>query len=247
MTDSRTPFLPPPVIGHRGLARVAPENTLAGVDAAADHGVAWIEVDAKLSADGTVMLMHDDDVARTTNGRGAFAALDDATIAGLDAGGWFGERFRGEPVPRLDTVLDRAHARGLGINIEIKPSPGMARATARAVAETLERAAPPPLLLTSFDAEALAAVATAAPGRHLGWLTERLTADCLDRARRHGCVTVLPGDRNLDLELAERIARHLPVIVWTVNEVDRLPALRDAGVFGVITDEPAVSVAWGAK
>jgi glycerophosphoryl diester phosphodiesterase len=58
---------------------------------------------------------------------------------------------------------------------------------------------------------------------------------------------VLPGDRNLDLELAERIARHLPVIVWTVNEVDRLPALRDAGVFGVITDEPAVSVAWGAK
>ncbi len=94
-----------PVVGHRGAAAHAPENTLASFRLAAEQGARMVEFDAKLSSDGVVILMHDDLLDRTTNGRGPAAAMPWSEIAALDAGSWFSDAYRGEGVPRLDQTL----------------------------------------------------------------------------------------------------------------------------------------------
>ena len=125
------------IIGHRGAAGYAPENTLASVRRAAALGVHWVEVDAKLSAGGHAILMHDDTLERTTNGRGPVSEASLADLAGFDAGGWFGPEFAGERVPSLDQFLDACTELGLRANIEIKPGPGEDAETAHAVAAVL--------------------------------------------------------------------------------------------------------------
>ena len=89
----------PRTIGHRGARGYAPENTLAGIRTAAEQGVCWVEVDVKLTRDGVPILMHDDTVDRTTDGRGAVASMDFADLRRLDAGKHFGPQFAGEKHP----------------------------------------------------------------------------------------------------------------------------------------------------
>ncbi len=89
----------PRVIGHRGAKGYAPENTVASFAKAAAMGIRWVEFDAKLTRDGAVILMHDERLERTTDGRGLVADTDWATIRTLDAGRWFAAAFAAEPVP----------------------------------------------------------------------------------------------------------------------------------------------------
>ncbi|HRC27440.1 MAG TPA: glycerophosphodiester phosphodiesterase family protein, partial [Alphaproteobacteria bacterium] len=79
----------PSLIGHRGVARYAPENTLESIHTAADMGLEWVELDVKLTRDGVPVLFHDDTLDRTTNGTGFVAACDFARLRELEAGSWF--------------------------------------------------------------------------------------------------------------------------------------------------------------
>ncbi|UGA39070.1 hypothetical protein JOS77_05385 [Chromobacterium haemolyticum] len=150
----------PRFIAHRGGGVLAPENTLAGFREGLRYGYRGAECDVKLSADNVCFLLHDDTVERTSNGRGAAAALGMAQLARLDAGGWKGAAFAGEPMPTLDTVAACCLAHGIALNIEIKPCLGREAETGAAVAAEAARlwagAALQPLL-SSFSAEALCA------------------------------------------------------------------------------------------
>ena len=126
-------FVAPRLIGHRGAAALAPENTLASIRAAAESGVSWVEVDAKLSRDRVPMLMHDATLERTTTAQGPVADLTAAELGRLDAGSRFAPRFAGEPVPSLMQCLSECRALGLGLDLEIKPDKGSEAATAAAV------------------------------------------------------------------------------------------------------------------
>jgi glycerophosphoryl diester phosphodiesterase len=130
----------PPVVGHRGAAAHAPENTLAGLRAAKALGCRWVEFDVRLTADGALILCHDSRLDRTTDRTGRIAALPLAAFRGADAGIRFGARFAGEPIPTLDEALSLARELGLGVNIEIKADRGLAAATAVAVAACLGQA-----------------------------------------------------------------------------------------------------------
>src|ERR1700754_3858342 len=135
----------PLVIAHRGASGLAPENTLAAFRLALALGADGVELDVQLSADGQVMVIHDARVNRTTDQRGAVAALTAAELAACDAGGWFVRRlarrprvramaktaaglansddlrFTGESVPRLDQVLAlAASAKIKRVYIELK-------------------------------------------------------------------------------------------------------------------------------
>ena len=94
-------FRLPEVIGHRGAAAYAPENTLESIREARGRGARWVEFDAKLTGDGVVILMHDETLDRTTSGHGLVAQTSVRDIVALDAGGWFGADWRGIRVPRL--------------------------------------------------------------------------------------------------------------------------------------------------
>src|SRR5271170_7173679 len=127
--EGRTAALPP-VIGHRGAAASAPENTLSGLRRAKALGCSWVEFDVRLTGDGALVLCHDPRLDRTTSGSGLVSANSLAAVRELDAGSWFDPSFAGERVPTLDEVLLLASELDLGANIEIKSDRGREYATA---------------------------------------------------------------------------------------------------------------------
>src|SRR5262245_14980881 len=107
------------VIAHRGASSYAPENALAAFDLALDMGARHLEFDVQASADGHLVVIHDDTLARTTNGTGAVSGLTLDALRSLDAGAWFRPEFAGERIPLLTEVLERYGGRA-HLHLEIK-------------------------------------------------------------------------------------------------------------------------------
>lgn len=108
------------VIAHRGASAYAPENTLSAFALAAEMGADWFELDCTLTADGEVIVIHDDRVDRTTNAKGAVGKMTLAELKKLDAGAWKDPRFAGERLPTLEEALQLAREKKIGVYIEIK-------------------------------------------------------------------------------------------------------------------------------
>lgn len=107
------------IIGHKGAAGYAPENTLVSFQKAMDLGADMIEVDVHLSKDGEIIVFHDEELDRTTNGTGKIHSLTLAEIKELDAGSWYSSEFAGEKVPTLSETIDLIHGK-MGLIIDIK-------------------------------------------------------------------------------------------------------------------------------
>lgn len=229
----------PRVLAHRCGGALAPENTLAGLDVAARHGCG-VEFDVMLSANGTLFVIHDETLERTTNGRGRVADTPDVVLAGLDAGFRHDASFAGEPVPRFSEILARCEELGLAMNIELKPSTGSDRETAQALAAVLAGAAlDRPPIVSSFSEVALAVFAELSPATPRGLLVDVVPPDWQARCRRLGAVA-------LHVECST-VSEHLAVAVkeaglWlaTYTENDPLRATKQLrwGVDCVITDRP---------
>lgn len=239
-----SPTLPnwpyPRWIAHRGAGQLAPENTLAALERGARYGYRMAECDVKLSADGVPFLLHDSTLERTTSGSGPAGAHDWAQLACLDGGSWHSTGFQGEPLPTLDAVAAFCQAAGLWLNIEIKPSPGTAAATGRAVAQAaahLWANHPQQPLLTSFEPAALAEAGLAAPELPRGLLLESLGAGWLETACALGCVAVVchhPLWGDASMAAARRAG--LRTLAYTVNDEATARRLLALGIDGIITD-----------
>ena len=236
-------FLPPPrVIGHRGAASHAPENTLAGIRKAAALGVRMIEVDAKLTADNVPILMHDDALNRTTSGSGPVRQASLTTIRTLDAGAWFGSGFAGEPVPTLAEALDLCLSLGLAMNIEIKPCKGRERETAEASLVAAREIWPsdrPPPLVSSFAPDAVAVALDVAPDWPRSLLFDRMPKDLQAAIEMLKPATLNTSHKRLSARIVTRLkATGLPLLAYTVNDPSRAEALFAMGVDGVFSDVP---------
>lgn len=236
-----TPFW----IAHRGAGRQAPENTLAAFRVGLGAGFRAFECDVQLSRDGLPFLLHDETLARTTNGQGLACALDWRELARLDAGRWHSPAFAGEPLARLLELATLAAAEGLAINLELKPSPGEAERVGHGVARWLQAhwSAPAPLL-SSFEPVALQAAARAGAGWPLALLSTAWQPTLPEQARALGAVAVVVEHRSLDAAaIAALHAAGLRALSYTVNEADEARRLIAAGIDGLITDQldlPAV-------
>jgi glycerophosphoryl diester phosphodiesterase len=230
------------VIGHRGAAALAPENTVAGFRMARDAGAPWVEFDVRLAGGGRCVLLHDAAVDRTTDGYGCAADMSVEALRKLDAGSWFAPRFADERVPTFEEALDALGELGLGANIEIKTEPEAAAETGRAVARIAAARWPahlPPPLLSSFSETALAAARDAAPELPRGILFDVVPPDWRVRADRLGCVSVHADHRRIDSSLiGEIIAAGFPILTYTVNDIRTAARLREWGVSSIITDHP---------
>ena len=242
-------------IAHRGASARAPENTLAAFKEAIRLGADSIELDVHLSADGVPMVIHDDSVDRTTNGRGAVAALTCRSLRRLDAGAWFSSRFRGERIPTLEEALECARGR-CGLNIEVKAPAGgrrlagrtgrtgasdagaVARAVARAVSRTGFRE---PLIVSSFSARALLQTRAVMSKVPIGFLASRSLRGLRALHRKAGLYAVHPHVR-LAAARRVRLAHRLGLLVlfWTVNDARLMRRLLALGCDGLMTDDPAI-------
>lgn len=244
MTD--IPSLPS-VIGHRGAASHAPENTLAGIRKAAALGVRMIEVDAKLTSDGVPILMHDDALDRTTSGFGPVREKSLAAIRTLDAGSWFGDGFADEPVPTLAEALDLCLSLGLAVNLEIKPCKGRERETAEAslaAARDIWPSDRPPPLISSFARASLVAALELAPDWPRGYLFDRRPKNWRAEIEALEPSTLNTAHKRLTAKIAAELkATGFPLLAYTVNDPKRARELFEMGVDGVFSDAPDVILA----
>jgi len=236
-----TPKLPR-LIGHRGAAAHAPENTLAGFAKAKSLGVAWVEFDVMLTQDGVPVLLHDESLRRTAGVDRLLAATTLAELDGVDAGRLFGSHWTGEPIPTLEAAIARLGELGLGANVEIKPSSGQARQTAAAAVETLRRCWPgrlPAPILSSFELASLETAQAIAPELARGYLTGELKPGWEATARRLAAVSVHTSHRHLQPAQVMAVkAAGYQLAIYTVNDPARGRELFDWGVDALFTDDP---------
>lgn len=224
----------PRVFAHRCGGTLAPENTLAGLHAAARLGCRAVEFDVMLSADGTPVLIHDETLERTTDGRGRVCETGDAALFALDAGG-------GERIPTLAAAAALCARYGFLANVEIKPATGHAARTGEAVAHFVAERWPggPAPLVSSFSEEALAAAQRVAPQLQYGLLFETVPPEWQARRRRIGALTLHCAAATVtDAVLAEARAAAVPVLCYTVNSAQDAQALLARGVAAVFSDRP---------
>ncbi|WP_425955905.1 glycerophosphodiester phosphodiesterase [Xylanimonas sp. McL0601] len=240
------PAVMPVVVAHRGNSAVAPQNTLAAFEAAWRADAAMIECDIQLTADGEIVVIHDDTVDATTDGRGEVAARTLAELRALDAGAWFSPAFAGARIPTLGEVLTFLSGRpGTDLLLELKDvwSPAdAARVTAAVDAAGLGAR----VIVQSFYPQTVAALRDAAPHLRRGWLVERRHEPLLDICARLGVTTCNPSVEMVlaDDELVQLHRAGLQVMVWTADDVAQWEALTAAGVDAIITDRPDRLAGW---
>ncbi|MEU8932415.1 glycerophosphodiester phosphodiesterase family protein [Streptomyces sp. NPDC048409] len=214
-------------IGHRGVMGVEPENTLRSFVAAQQAGLDLIELDLHLSKDGALVVMHDAEVDRTTDGSGPIAEKTLEELRTLDAG-------RGERVPVFEEVLDAVRA---PLQAEIKDV-----AAARALAELMQRRdLVGRVEVSSFHDEAVAEIGRLVPGVRTALIAGRYGTDVVERAREAGAATLCLNIRRLTLEVVEHARKaDLKVIGWVVNTQDDLRLVRALQLDGATTDYPEI-------
>ena len=223
----------PKVIGHRGAAAYAAENTLDSFREAKRRGATWVETDVKLTADGVPILMHDASLKRTM---GVDRLVSRTKAADLP-----------KEVPTFEAAIDCFRELGLGCNVEIKPCEGREAETARVAVETLRRcwpAALPTPLLSSFKDISLMAAREAGPDFDRAILIDAIDDKWRRRAEAVAAVGVNTNGKKLTAPQAVEIRKAGYLLsVYTIDEGDVAKALVGMGVQCVITDAPDVIAA----
>jgi glycerophosphoryl diester phosphodiesterase len=227
------------VIGHRGAAGHAPENTFAAFDRGLEMGVDGVETDIRATRDGVLILLHDAAVDRTTDGTGAIAEMTWAEAQRLDAAARFHDGvhdFGVQRIPRLDDVLNRYGGRTT-FRLEIKQQ-GVESAALRAVrARKLVDTA----VFTSFQIESLKSIRRAAPEAQLAHLSGARVFDqsIIQAALDAGVNEVAPRAELAEPAMVERArAAGLRVWAWGVKDPETLKRAVATGIGGCTLDYP---------
>ena len=229
----------PRIIAHRGGSALAPENTLAGLRLAARLGCRAVEFDAMLTRDDVPILIHDETLARTTDGGGAVAAHSYAQLRAIDAGIRYGNAYRGESIPTLEQALALCAELGLWANVEIKPSAGRAEETGAVVGRLLARQWRGHGVVSSFSTAALAAARQTAALPDFALLVDAIPADWRERLATCGCRALHCRAADADpAAIVAVAAAGVPLACFTVNRRDEAERLFAAGVAAVFTDRP---------
>jgi glycerophosphoryl diester phosphodiesterase len=208
-----------------------------------------VEFDVRLTMDKHLILLHDDRIERTTDGRGRAAALPLAALRRCDAGAWWGPGFKGERIPTLADAVALLGEIGVGANVELKAVRGRAAETGAAAAAMLCRLWPshlPVPLISSFRQDALEAARARSPGIARGILFRAVPKNWRAVAESLGCVAIHADHRRLRPAIAAEIRQSgYPLLAYTVNEPARAHMLLEWGVTSVFSDVPHILAAAG--
>jgi glycerophosphoryl diester phosphodiesterase len=227
------------VIGHRGNSSEAPENTLAAINEAFGVGAGMVEVDIHLSRDGVPVVVHDESVDRTTNGKGLVAQLTLAELKTLDAGFWKSPKYAGEKIPTLGEVLLAAKGKGL-ILLDLKVD-NMAAAIAR-VFDSL--GLPQNLVMVATQTAAQCEdFRTHLPGSLILYNFEApdtWETDFFKKELARGIDGIELGANWSPQFVSEAHQHGMPVFAYTINDDSTLRQLIGMGINGIETDIPRV-------
>jgi glycerophosphoryl diester phosphodiesterase len=250
MTDESSTRFAPLIIAHRGARIEAPENTAAAFERAIDYPIDGVEFDVQMSADAVPVLFHDKTLKKITGTRKQVADLPWKTLETLDAGAWFGPSFAGEPLLTLQRLLEMFAGRTrLFIEIKVFAADRRSGRTAQLIDTVLGALADPrhaacrgSFSILSFDAQALVEAWHRAPD--LAYVLDVAKADvkrlpalpshaleCL-----HGFCVHCGGISPSLVRWAHGLEKQ--VSAYTCNDPATLEKMREAGVDGILTDDP---------
>lgn len=233
------------IIAHRGLSAIAPENTFCSFNPMVDYDLDWFETDVSITADGELVLLHDDRLDRTTDHNGEISAQLFDDIIDADAGSWFGPEFAQASLLTMDDLTQFVSQTGMNLNLELK---GITGPNCSALADQLVAKLVPylrninsqvNLIISSFSPIMLLKLHAAAPELAYAVLYDahqflddwQLIADACDAQYIHlDQVDVTPEN------IHAIHARGFQVNVYTVNNIETVNYLTTLGVDGVFTD-----------
>jgi len=229
----------PRIIAHRGGRRWAPENTMAAFRKSVEAGVDGIELDIHRCSTGELVVIHDEDVQRTTNGVGLVKNISYAELQRLSAGLWFDKEFVDERIPLLKDVLGLVVGKCI-LNIEIKNTsvdyPGIDDDLIDLLSDYPVKDT---LIISSFDHKVVRRMHSKAPELSYALLAEAQFVDIAEYARRIGATLWHPCFDSLRAEeVVEAQSAGMAVNAWTVNTARAWSTAVSMKLDGIITDDP---------
>ena len=231
----------PKIIGHRGACGHAPENTLASLKKAAELGLTSVEIDVMLTSDDACVICHDHDVRRCTNGSGKVRLKNLSELQQLDAGSKFDPEFSNQKIPTMAEAFTCLNELGMSVNLEIKPLGGWQVPTALQVGAELKKNSQslPPLLISSFNIEALQTIKPIVPNIPLGYLTDTIPHNWQQRLADVGASSLHVDKDFVTADAVKAVqAAGYKFLVYTVNDPEHAKQLLAWNVDGIITDFP---------
>ena len=236
----------PTIFAHRGASLYAPENTVAAFELAVRQGADAIELDAKLTSDGQIVVIHDQSVDRTTAETGKVAEMTLDHIRQLDAGSHFDLRFRGERIPTLSEVFE-AVGKLTYTNIELTNYGSYFDSLPERVGELVNKHnLSERVLFSSFNPFALIRIHRMLPEVPLGllaingpsgWWARSWIGSLLSYQALH------PHFADVDKKMIEKLHLHnRRVYSYTINLADEMRRLVDWGIDGIFTDDPILAL-----
>ncbi|MEP3276868.1 MAG: glycerophosphodiester phosphodiesterase family protein [Stappiaceae bacterium] len=238
----QSPIIDAQLILHRGASAYAPENTLEALHLAADMGAKWVETDVRIIAGDALIMMHDDEVNRTTDGTGMAAHFTLEEMKALDAGGWFSAEYKDCRVPTLKEYLDVAQVRHLGVVLELKAVAGWEENYAHLVCREIEdswKVDPQRLVISSFSERCLKIAAKELPHYPRCLALTGLPDDADERLREMDCDMIhMQHSFARNNELTRLNTDNIEFAVATVNDTERAKYFLENGASSVLTDKP---------
>ena len=230
------------IIAHRGASGLAPENTLPAFQKAVDLGADYFELDVRLSADDSLVLMHDDTIDRTTDKSGSISALQFRELRGADAGSWFSPEFTGARIPTLGEALDLAlrSPYPVGVVIEIKAT--HATIVPRTLAEVQKRNMQNRVIISSFNFAQIQQSKQLDPSIPVQ-LFGTITQANINQVAGIGGEWVGTSGAVTTALLDSAAVKNVRVNKWTVNSAPEMIALMQVGVHAITTNFPDIAKA----
>lgn len=236
----------PLVFAHRGASAHAPENTLAAFELAIAQGAHGVELDAKLSADAEVVVIHDSTVDRTTDGHGRVSRTNLTALRELDAGNFFAEKYRGQKIPLLAEVFELVGTRAY-INIELTNYTTPRDRLVETVCKLIKRfGLEKQVWFSSFLPSNLTQARKLLPevprgllalGGWMGWWARSFGFNFGDYQALH------PNLHDVTAQQVARVHRlKRRIHVWTVDTPEDMRRLFGWGVDGIFTDDPKSAI-----
>jgi glycerophosphoryl diester phosphodiesterase len=228
----------PIVIAHRGYSKIAPENTISAFKLAVRFRADMIELDVRMTKDGTPVVIHDSKVDRTTNGTGSVKNFYLWVLRELDAGSWFNHKYIGEKIPTLKEVFDAVGGK-IPINIEIKNASIKDKLTEKVLAVIYENEIANNVLISSFDPRILRNVRKLTDEIPTGFLYHYpIYFNPVKTLLNLGTNVLIHNYKFTTPKLVEKLHNAgFKIFVYTVNRPNHILKMLEIGVDGIITDD----------